>query len=615
MSNKNKVKMPWKKTVSHNWFMVKLIFSASPLYGIMLIIESLRLRGLNFVEHTFGIGFVLEAVEFGKSFQEVVQFMVIMLTLLAFSGIYSTLFYSVIQPICRPKIEKRLKTQLYEKAKDMDLACYDDPNYYNEFVLAVSESANSIERSVNFIQMLFSGLVMFFSYGAYFLVKDAFSVVFVIISFIARFALSNIVNKIQYKVRLEENPQMRKRNYVNRVFYLLDYAKELRLNKKFSRNLHEEFEKANEEIYKINKKAGKKRWGLYFLIDYVSSDFITDGIYLVYLVARATIYHAISYSGLVVLYNSSGQLRHSMATLSDLFPFMMENALYVEKIRTFLEYESKVVNRLGLSVPQYPKEIRFDNVSFAYTSSGKNIMKNINLTIRPEEKIAFVGYNGAGKTTLIKLLMRLYDPTEGRILMDGVDIRDYDITEYRNRIGTIFQDYRIYAATVEENVVMDIPLSKSEDSEDGEAFEWQEEQVYRALIQSGFEEKLVEMEEQIHTQLTREFDDKGKNLSGGEGQKLAIARVFFRDSDLIILDEPSSALDPIAEYHLNHSMIKAAKNKTVIFISHRLSTTRHADRIVMFEDGRVIEEGSHEALLKNDGKYAKMWQAQASKYV
>ncbi len=224
---------------------------------------------------------------------------------------------------------------------------------------------------------------------------------------------------------------------------------------------------------------------------------------------------------------------------------------------------------------------------------------------------------------MVKLLMRLYDPVEGRVTLDGVDVRDYDVEEYRQRIGTIFQDYRIYAATVEENVWMDATpayggarFRAEGDATDGEHMDSMEEvKMNGALRHSGFGDKVTVWKDGMQTQLTREFDEEGVGLSGGESQKLATARVFYKDSDLIILDEPSSALDPIAEYQLNHSMVKAAEDKSVIFISHRLSTTRHADRIFMLENGNIIEEGTHESLLAINGKYAQMWAAQASKYV
>lgn len=215
------------------------------------------------------------------------------------------------------------------------------------------------------------------------------------------------------------------------------------------------------------------------------------------------------------------------------------------------------------------------------------------MKINPCGKIAIVGYNGAGKTTLIKLIMRLYDPDEGEILFDGVNIKEYNVEEYRQKIGTIFQDFRIFAATVRENVLLDFT-----DGSD-------EEKIGNALKKSGFEKKLLTLSDGLDTNLTAEFEENGVTLSGGEGQKLAIARVFYKDARLIILDEPSSALDPIAEYHLNNSMLTAAENKSVVFISHRLSTTRIADHIYMLENGRITEEGSHEELLRYGGNTRK----------
>lgn len=217
-------------------------------------------------------------------------------------------------------------------------------------------------------------------------------------------------------------------------------------------------------------------------------------------------------------------------------------------------------------------------------------------------KIAIVGYNGAGKTTLIKLIMRLYDPNEGEILLNGVNIKEYDVEEYRRKIGTVFQDFKIFAATVKENVLLDFADTGSDEA------------VISSLEKSGFSDRLSTLSDGLSTDLTTEFEEKGVNLSGGEAQKLAVARVFYKNANLIILDEPSSALDPLAEYHLNRSMLHAAEHKSVVLISHRLSTTRLADRIYMLEQGRIIEEGTHAQLLAQNGKYAQMWRVQAGQY-
>ena len=212
------------------------------------------------------------------------------------------------------------------------------------------------------------------------------------------------------------------------------------------------------------------------------------------------------------------------------------------------------------------------------------------------------GYNGAGKSTLIKLIMRLYDPCEGEIRWNGNDIRDLKIREYRDHIGTVFQDFKIFAVSIAENVKADIVTGADRES------------IQQALVQSGLNNKMMNVQKGIDAEVTKEFDKQGVNFSGGETQKLAIARAIMKDSDLIILDEPSSALDLVSEYELNHTMMNAAREKTVIFISHRLSTTIMADRIYMFEKGQVIEEGSHTELMDKNGRYAEMFRVQAEKY-
>ena len=279
-----------------------------------------------------------------------------------------------------------------------------------------------------------------------------------------------------------------------------------------------------------------------------------------------------------------------------------EHSLYIEKVKKFIEYEPKIKGEETV-VPAF-ESLTVKNLDFVYpfTKDDKKTLKNLNLEIKKGEKVAFVGYNGAGKTTLIKLLMRLYDTTGGEILYNGRNIIDYEPEKYREHIGAVFQDYKVFAATVAENVM------------GGEYTDADEEAVLRALRAASFEEKLKQLPNGIHSQLTTEFSKEGVGLSGGESQKIAIARVFARPFELIIMDEPSSALDPIAEYELNQSILKNAEGKTVIFISHRLSTTRMADKIYMFDDGEIVESGSHDELMAKGGKYAEMYRVQAKKY-
>jgi len=550
---------------------------------------------------------VLEAAEFHKPFSVVVNFLLIVFGAWAVSFLLSGIYQNLVSQKGLPKIEKKLRDMMYAKVKELDLECYDDPGYYNEFVLSVSEAEKSITRTHQILESIFSGMTALITRGVFFLTTDWPSMFFILVSFALTFIFSQILNKVNFSNRLEKNPHERKRAYVHRVFYLNEYAKELRLNPDIAGRLFEEFDESNRKIRDVEGKYARKRTVLGFVSNYLTNNFISDVIYISYLVFRAAVSRAISYSSVVVLWNTSGGLKRNLHDIAGVVPQIAENSLYIEKIRGFLDYKQKITSKRNLPVPEKQGTLELRNVSFGYNENDGYILNNISLMIHPGERVALVGYNGAGKTTLIKLIMRLYDPNEGEILYNGIDIRDYDVHEYRSRIGTIFQDFRIFAATVGENVVLD----KDEETIEKES----RPAVLKALEYSGFKERLDKLSNGLATELTTEFEQEGIDLSGGESQKLAIARAFFKDAHMVILDEPSSALDPIAEYQLNKTMLQAAEGKSVVFISHRLSTTRHADRILMMENGRVIEEGNHDELIRLQGKYAAMWKAQAGRYI
>lgn len=568
MENRQKKKRQYGKGIRNNLFLIKLSFKTAPLYMCDLLFESLKQQGLNFLEHTIGIYVLLSAVEEKKDYSYVATYIGIIIACWMVSFYLSALFNNLIGIKGEARVLMKLREILYKKARDMDLSCYDDPEYYDEFVLSISEAENVMKRTHQLLRVLVDGIVNMLTAGIFFLAVDGVAAIFVVASVFLNMFFSNLLNKVNFERKVKVNPLERKREYIHRVSYLNEYAKELKLNKGILPMLEEDFDRVNDEIYEVDKKLCKKRFGLQFLRGYVANALVMDVLFITYLVYQAAVLHTISYSSVVVLFKASRQLRRGFNRLADV-----------------------------------PKEVRLENVSFAYREGGEPALSDINLTISPGEKIALVGYNGAGKTTLVKLLMRLYDPTEGRVTLDGKNIKDYKIKKCRERIATVFQDFKIFAATVAENVVMGEPAEKDEPA------------IRKALKNSGFEKRLEKLKDGLETPMTTEFEENGVNLSGGENQKLAISRVFYKNASLIILDEPSSALDPISEYQLNHTMLAAAEERSVVFISHRLSTTRKADRIVMLEKGRIIEQGSHEELLKMEGKYAQMWKAQAECYI
>lgn len=592
----------FKKTIADNLFLFKLCFKASPGYMILHIVETIRNEIVVFLEFTFGLNFVLECAEFGKPFKTAAVFLCCLLAFVVLGLWFNAFVFQKLQQKSQPKIKQEIKEMFFRKAKEIDLECYDDSEFYNNYVLSVSEVENQIGRIFTVLTNLFTGVTSIILSGAFFIGSDPVSFIFIAVSFVASLWSGKALNKLNFKIRNDKNPYERKLGYVNRVFYLNDYAKEVRLNTEISNELLKDFDETNDKVLDIDKKNAGKRFGLQLMKDYICNSFLIDVVYMIYLVYSAAVLHHISYSYVAVMRGTANRMKNRMRQFADVYPKMQEIGLYVQKMKDFLAIEPKITSTDNRPLPEKPTLIELRNVSFGYNEMDGYILNNISIKIEPYSKIAIVGYNGAGKTTLIKLIMRLYDPDEGEILLDGVNIKEYDIEEYRRKIGTVFQDFKIFAATVKENVLLDF----AENGKDSD--------VISAMEKSGFDERLAALSDGLETNLTTEFEDNGVNLSGGEGQKLAVARVFYKDANLIILDEPSSALDPIAEYHLNRSMLTAANNKSVVFISHRLSTTRIADRIYMLEKGKIIEEGNHAELLELGGKYSQMWRLQAGQY-
>lgn len=247
-------------------------------------------------------------------------------------------------------------------------------------------------------------------------------------------------------------------------------------------------------------------------------------------------------------------------------------------------------------------DVEFRDVSFKYPGSEVWALRHVSMKFKVGNRLAIVGENGSGKTTFIKLLCRLYDPQEGEILLNGIDIRKYRYDDYINIFSVVFQDFQLLSAPLAYNVAGSIHYDK--------------DRVYRALVDAGFKERLDSMKEGLDTIIYKDFDEGGVDVSGGEAQKIAIARALYKNAPFIILDEPTAVLDPIAEAEIYSKFDEIVVDKTSVYISHRLSSCKFCDEIVVFENGNIVEQGSHEDLLKNkDGKYFKLWHAQAQYYV
>ncbi len=611
-----KTKQRISSIFKNNAIMLGKIARYTPDYFVLMIVEGVIWGGINSAAAVFNYN-LFNAVEEGTDFIYAAKIIAIMAVFYLLAYAFDKWYWCIRNPLMCQKLHLRMHEELFVKAHSLDLSCFDDPEFYNDFVWAMDESDKRAVEIIEDTGKLINRIVASSTLFGLLLTVDPIIAIILFVSSGITIICNLLGNKVSFNHSKETNPLWRKKSYINRVYHLSDYAKELRINHA-DELLMEEYDENTDKIIRIDVKYGKKYFLLYALgwNALGTITFFAIILYMITLLEKGTL----AIGGFAASVNVVWNIRWMLTDLIERLTKYAKHSLYIEKYLEFMRFEPQIKSGVK-DIPKF-ESLEFRDVSFSYEFSShpkylfhdedytppvgengnKDALKHINLKIYAGDKIAIVGYNGAGKTTLIKLIMRLYDPTEGEILYNGVNIKEYDAEAYRKRIGTVFQDFKIFATSIAENVM------------NGSYCEDDNETVLEALEVADFTEKLESLEEGIHTHLTREFNDKGTNLSGGEAQKIAISRVFAKEYPIVIMDEPSSALDPMAEYNLNQSILHNTEGKTVIFISHRLSTTRIADKIYMFDTGCLIEEGSHEELLTMDGKYAEMFRVQSEKY-
>jgi ATP-binding cassette subfamily B protein len=563
------------------------------------LINSAKKNFVVFLEFTLMLSFLINTIQFEGSVLHALYFVVGVMLFKMSNTVLQSYKEAKIMPAAEAKLAAALQKELFAKASEIDLECYDDPEYFNNFVWAMSQAFDRFKKTIETLDSIIGNAALLLMTGGFMLQADMIGLIFVIVSFGLTLWLNKKINKRTFKLDADKIPLTRKRDYYSRVFYLNDYSKELRLYN-VKDKLFRDFEQANDNVREVIKNQTKAIAALTFVREFLFSELILVGVYMVHLLYQTLVLGNIAYGTMAALAGVVWRLRRSISNLTDNIPKMRLNSLYIDKFRAFLGCEVKITSTDRLKIPNETKTLELKDVSFSYNPE-KPALNNVSMTINPGEKIAIVGYNGAGKTTLVKLLMRLYDTTTGQILYDGKPIQQYDADAYREMFGTVFQDYQLFAVSLEHNVAM----------QEGEN---DREKVKQALETAGFGERLAALPNGLDTHYTKEFNADGINYSMGEAQKIAISRTLYKNSRVIILDEPSSALDPIAEYNLNNTILNSGKDKTIIIISHRLSTTKIADRIYMFENGEIVEQGSHNELLELNGKYAEMFNLQSEKY-
>ncbi len=602
MSEKNKKdKIKMKRLISNVFYVLKYAFRHDKKMALSYIISRCIFMGIGAFIDTFLLMEIINIFTTTADILSVVKVLAVMFVLYAFRLV----MFRILENYFWTKMvgfEGSVSRELMAKAQMMDLKCYDIPEYFDDFVIAASQSEEMCKKAIMSVASIAANIVSMLVAGTMIVTINPVVIIFPVIGFIVNIITRFIITKLEYEYNLEKQRIGRKADYSKRVFYQPEYAKEIKLTG-IEEALMEQYDEAIAQERKMALGYSLKilaptliNWITVFTV----CQFYAVPVYLAYLAIEKK---SIQLGEVASLKNATNGIKSQLDQMNYALVDFQNVGQYAEKFRRFMDHEINIEGCEGeVPVPEDDCTLELRNVSFKYKDNEKYVLKNVSMTIRKGEKLALVGENGAGKSTLIKLIMRLYDVTEGEILFGGVDIRKLNTKAYREKIGAVFQDFQIYGATLAENV-------KTDFVNDGDS-----EKIIEALKRADFKSKLKSLEKGIDTELTKEFSEEGTMLSGGEGQKAAIARMFMRDMPIAILDEPSSALDPIAEYRLNKSMLKNAENQAVILISHRLSTTKDADRIILLENGSIAESGTHSELLANGGTYAEMWNVQAEKY-
>ena len=489
--------------------------------------------------------------------------------------------------------------QIMQHAAILDLDQFEDSIFYDKLERARQQT---IGRTILLSQVLsqVQDLITMGFLAAGLVIYYPWLILLLFIAVLPAFMGESYFNDQTYSLSRSQTPERRELDYIRYIGASDETAKEVKIFD-LSGFLIERFRKLSGKFYRDNKGLAIKRsfWGTLFS---VIGSLGYYGAY-VYIILKA-VRGEVSIGTLTFLAGSFRQLRSLLEGILSRFTAVSQGAIYLKDFFDFFDIQPKI--KLSSNARPFPRPIQqgfiFENVGFKYVNSEYWANRHLNFSLQPGEKLALVGENGAGKTTLVKLLARLYDPTEGRILLDGYDLREYDLAELRKQVGVIFQDYLRYQMTVSQNIAVG-DISEKENKE----------LIIYSASQSLADLLIQKLPGKYDQQLGKRFN-QGVELSGGEWQKIALARAYMKDAQLFILDEPTSALDARAEYEVFQRFSELTKGKTAVLISHRFSTVRMADRILVLDKGEILEEGSHEELLKKKNRYAELFNLQAMGY-
>jgi ATP-binding cassette subfamily B protein len=492
-----------------------------------------------------------------------------------------------------------ISVRVMEHAASLDLLAYEDPAFYDRLERARVQATDRLYM-IQAIGRLIQQVITTITLSVSIMLFSPWLLLLLVVGVIPAFVGETHFAFLGYAKNFRQTPIRRQLDYLRILGGSKEAAKELKLFglKNFLTN---RFEGLSTQVYEEDVALARKKAGIGSVLSAIG----TGGYYTAYIYAVwRTVTGVFSFGTLTFLANAirdaSSNLQQTFSTLSTI----ADQALFLTDLIAFFEMRPTIRSKPNALPAPRPiqRGFEFRDVSFRYPGGGRLVLNKLNFTLRPGERVALIGENGEGKTTIVKLITRLYDPFEGQVLLDGVDLREYDLEDLYREIGVIFQDFMRYEMTARENIAV------------GRIEQVQNLGLLQQSAQKSLADQVVDrLPSQYDQMLGRRFDG-GVDLSGGEWQKVALARAYLRDAQVLILDEPTSALDARSEYEVFQRFAELTTGKMALFISHRFSTVRMADRIVVLENGRIAEEGNHEQLTALGGRYAEMFELQAASY-
>ena len=544
--------------------------------------------------------YFMETVEKGESIIQVGKVLIIFVLINIVFELLNSYYNQKYIPQNDVKLSLFLKNMIYKKIMEVDIECFDNPEYYDNVTFTLNDLFERVKNILNNLSQFVSHLCCVIVLIGYFAQVDFVIVLISLISVSMGLFFEPVINKQRYHYVNEGLKYQRKYDYVKRISIQAEYAQELRTT-----NVKNVLNKMLDNAFLGLRALLKIYYRKISMFDSVNAFFgfgIVSCLTTLISLYRIIIDKSITIAMFLPLLGAIAQFTWRASSVIGSFNDILNDNIYLNKFNEFYKYEPKIFLQKGEMVDVPFGGIKIEHLYFKYDNDDDYTLRDICMEVQPKQKIALVGYNGAGKSTLINLILRLYDPEQGSITYNQKNICDYNIKDYRSKYGIVFQDINVYAATIGQNIAMDTEV-------------YSDAEMQNIMNLLHLREKIDNYKSGFNTQLTHELSDSGEMLSIGQSQCLALARVFInQQKQLYILDEPTSALDPIAEEEIFGTINSYLEDKTVIYISHRFSASKIADKIYFMENGRIIEQGTHDEMNRQKGKYADMFNLQAKYY-